>query len=181
MGYGWQRRCISDWIKNFKVFFIVDILIYRLFCTHAQFERNLKGKGPLLFNFINPDLVPFRFGIAHIVYSILLRLFIYFDNIIVMHSLYLEEGFLHLQNAVSLAIIEAMANKTIDIKVSVEVSVVFSNSNTCIHVHVLSQLSSYLMVIFKIIHIKLLHSNFPILHMLWTTFILRCQVTLLFW
>lgn len=110
--------------------------------------KKLERKGSTLIHFINPDLVPFRFGIAHIVYSILLRLFIYFDNIIVMHSLYLEEGFLHLQNAVSLAIIEAMANKTIDIKVSVEVSVVFSNSNTCIHVHVLSQLSSYLMVIF---------------------------------
>ena len=36
-------------------------------------------------------------------------------------SLYLEEGFLHLENAISLSIIEFYANKSINLKVSVEV------------------------------------------------------------
>ena len=40
-----------------------------------------------------------------------------------MHSLYLREGFLHLQNAVSLSIIERLANKTVDVLVSVEVRI----------------------------------------------------------
>ena len=37
-------------------------------------------------------------------------------------SFYLEEGFLHLQNAVSMSIIERLANRTIDLRVSVQVS-----------------------------------------------------------
>jgi hypothetical protein len=41
----------------------------------------------------------------------------------VIYSFYLEEGFLHLQNAVSLSIIEKLANKTIDLQVSVEVCI----------------------------------------------------------
>ena len=40
-----------------------------------------------------------------------------------IYSFYLEEGFLHLQNAVGLSIIEKLANKTIDLQVSVEVCI----------------------------------------------------------
>lgn len=36
-------------------------------------------------------------------------------------SLYLEEGFLHLENAIGLSIIEFYASKTINLQVSVEV------------------------------------------------------------
>jgi hypothetical protein len=36
-------------------------------------------------------------------------------------SLYLQEGFLHLENAISLSIIEFYANKSVNLQVSVEV------------------------------------------------------------
>ena len=38
-----------------------------------------------------------------------------------IYSVYLEEGFLHLENAIGLSIIEFYANKTINLQVSVEV------------------------------------------------------------
>ena len=47
-----------------------------------------------------------------------------------MHSLYLREGFLHLQNAVGLSIIEHMANKTVDVLVSVEVRITIVTAGT---------------------------------------------------
>lgn len=57
-------------------------------------------------------------------------------------SFYLEEGFLHLQDAVGQSIIEFLANKTIRIQVSVEVSSVI-------------QLS------IKFHHCSLVHQQFP--------------------
>ena len=79
-------------------------------------------------------------------------------------SFYLEEGFLHLQNAVSQSIVEFLAKKTMNLKVSVEVSLVVSTRIQSIAIF------------------PRRNSNFLILHIVWTSFFkLLEHFSLSFW